>query len=114
MRVTQFQQQQQQASAFKQSGCRFRNITAKQWVSELDVDLPGRPQTLRVIKRQLWACCLDAGIVVFDRELRQQRVLWQDAGNGSVFDVAEMRNGDVVVATDTGLYLSRGGGTCSS
>ena len=38
-------------------------------------------------------------------------MLWKNADNGSVFDVAEMRNGDVVVATDTGIYLSRGGGT---
>ena len=63
---------------------------------------------LRVINQQLWCCCGDAGIVVFDSELQQQRAI--PAGEmGTVYDVAEMNNGDVVIAARNGLcHISSG------
>ena len=61
------------------------------------------PEGLRVINQQLWCCCHDAGIVVFDSELQQQRTI--PAGDmGYVIDVAEMSNGDVIIVADNGLY----------
>ena len=43
--------------------------------------------------------------MIFDRELQQQRTI-PAADMGDVYDVAEMRNSDVVVATENGLYHS--------
>ena len=66
------------------------------------------PEGLRVIKQQLWCCCQGAGIVVLDSELQHQRTI--PAGEmGWVYDVAEMSNGDVVIAADNGLYHSSKG-----
>ena len=61
------------------------------------------PRGLRVINQQLWCCCWDKGIVIFDSELQQQRTI--PAGEmGKVHDVAEMNNGDIIIASDDGLY----------
>ena len=66
------------------------------------------PQDLRVINQQLWCCGGGAGIVVFDSELQQQRTI-PAADMGLVYGVAEMRNGDVVIAASKGLYHSFNG-----
>ena len=80
----------------------------KQWVKQAEKKLPSKPQGLRVINQQLWCCCGKAGIVVFDTEHQQQRAIPAD-DMGYVCDVAEMSNGDVVIATDNELYhRSRG------
>ena len=48
--------------------------------------------------------------MVFDSELQQQRAI-PTAGMGDVFDVAEMSNGDVVIASgNNGLYHRYNGG----
>ena len=61
--------------------------------------------SLRVINQQLWCCRFDAGIVVLDSELQQQRTV--PAGEmGWVYDVAEMSNGDVVIGASNGLYAA--------
>ena len=58
---------------------------------------------VRVINQQLWCCCSSDGIFVFDTELNQQRTI--PCGDmGSVYDVAQMSNGDVVTAAKNGLY----------
>ena len=80
----------------------------KQWVKQAGRKLPSWPHSLRVINEQLWCCCQDVGIVVFDGELQQQRTIPAD-DIGYVCDVAEMSNGDVVIATDEGLYYSSNG-----
>ena len=75
----------------------------KQWVRQAQKKLPSRPQAVRVINQQLWCCCYDDGIVILDRELWHQNTI-STADMGWVWDVAEMSNGDVVIATDDGLY----------
>ena len=56
-----------------------------------------------VINQQLWCCCYDAGIIVFDGELQRQRLV--PAGDmGNVFEAAALSTGDVVLATARGLY----------
>ena len=73
------------------------------------------PESLRVINQQLWCCCQGAGIVVFDSELQQQLTIQSDEMR-YVWDVAEMSNGDVIIAAtnaeNMGLYHRRNGG-CS-
>ena len=77
----------------------------KQWVKRSEEKLPSEPLCLRVINQQLWCCCIDGGIVIFDSELQQQHTI--PAGSmGHVNDVAEMSNGDVVIAATNGLYHS--------
>ena len=83
----------------------LKQASTNQWVKQAEAKLPVEPEPrrLRVINQQLWCCCGDAGIVVFDSELQQQRTV--PAGDmGMVDDVAEMSNGDVIVAATNGLY----------
>ena len=81
----------------------LKQASTRQWVKQAEKKLPGWPQGLRVINQQLWCCCRDAGIVIFDSELQQQHTIW-GAGAVLVYDVAEMSNGDVVMASRYGLY----------
>ena len=90
--------------------CRFRDVTRKQWKKQADVTLGGIPFSLRVIKRQLWACCLEYGVVVFDRDLKQQRTVPYNKTTGWVHDASAMSNGDVILATDKGIYQLHGDG----
>ena len=90
--------------------CRFRDVTRKQWKKQVDVTVPAIPLSLRAIKRQLWACCLESGIVIFDRDLKQQRVIPVHKPTGWVFDVAAMSNGDVIIATNKGIFQTKNEG----
>ena len=82
----------------------------KQWVKQAEKKLSSHPISLRVINQQLWCCCNEGGTVVFDSELQQQRTTGVSAANMSdVVDVAEMSNGDVVIAAENGLYHSSNG-----
>ena len=88
------------------SSCPFRDMSHKTWSQRRRATLPGTPQSLRVINRQLWACCLDVGIVVFNSELQQQRVIQRD---DVVYDAVPMTSGDggdILVATSTGVYCA--------
>ena len=82
----------------------LKQANTKQWVKQAEKKLPAWPRSLRVMNQQLWCCCDDAGILVFDSELQQQRII--PAGDMKcVYDVAEMSNGDVIIAAgDNGLY----------
>ena len=81
----------------------INQVSIGQWVKQAEKKLPQRSRGLRVINQQLWCCCGDAGIVVFDSELQQQRTI--PAGDMRyVRDVAQMSNGDVVIAAGNGLY----------
>ena len=84
--------------------CRLRDVAASQWRKDIDAPLGVIPFSLRVIKDQLWACCFEAGIVVFDHTLTQQHVIRFDKSIGSVYDAAEMNGGDVIIATDRAIY----------
>ena len=87
----------------------LKQASMTHWVKQVGTELPDRSEGLRVINQQLWCCCDDAGIVVFDSELQQQRTI--SAGDMNiVYDVAEMSNGDVVIAAGrNGLYHRRNG-----
>ena len=85
----------------------FKKVSAKRWVKRAEKQLPAMPLVLLVSNQQLWCCCGDAGIVVFDNNFQQQRIVRACASY--VYDVAEMSNGDVVIASADGLYhTSRG------
>ena len=83
--------------------------STKQWAQRMQNDLPCDPQGMRVINQQLWCCCGDACIRVFDSELQWQRTTLPAADMGTVYDVAEMSNGDVVIAAQRGLFCSSNG-----
>ena len=80
----------------------------QQWVKQAESEMPPVFEGLRVINQQLWCCCGDVGIMVFDSELQQQRTI-PAGGMGHVNDIAEMSNGDVIIAAENGLYLSSNG-----
>ena len=79
----------------------------KQWVKQAEVKLPHFPCSVRGINQQLWCCCGNAGIVVLDHsDLKQLRTI--PAGDmGNVRDVAEMCDGDVVIAASKGLFHAK-------
>ena len=81
----------------------LKQASTRQWARQAQKQLPPSPWGLRVINQQLWCCCRAAGIVVFDSELQQQRIMLTD-NMSYVRDVAAMSNGDVVIAAQNGLY----------
>ena len=88
----------------------LKQASLKQWTKTAENKLPPWHAGLRVINQQLWCCCGFAGIVVFDSELQQQRTVPR-GDMDKLHDVAaEMSNGDVIIASGTGLYhVCRGG-----
>ena len=92
---------------YKNTSLTLKQASMKQWTKQSEKKLPSVPQGLRVISQQLWCCCGDAGIVIFDSELQQQRTIPADDDElDVVLDVAEMSNGDVVIAASNGLYAA--------
>ena len=88
----------------------LKQASMTHWVKQAETELPeDEPKSLRVINQQLWCCCGDEGIVIYDSELQQQRTI-PAADMNEVFDVAEMSNGDVVIAARNGLYHIHSGG----
>ena len=79
----------------------------KQWVKQAEVKLPYTAYSVHVINQQLWCCCYTQGIVVLDHsDLKRLRTI--PAGDmGSVNDVAEMRDGDIVIAASQGLFHAK-------
>ena len=89
----------------------------KQWVKQAEMKLTSIPEGLRVINQQLWCCCSEAGIVVFDSELQQRTI--PAAAMCDMYDVAEMSNDDIIIAAMSGLNHSSNGrlhslSTCAS
>ena len=82
----------------------IKQLHEKSWVGTAEEEITcGSLWALRVINQQLWCCCNSDGIVVFDTELKHQRTI--PCGDmRRVFDVAQMSNGDVVIATTDGLH----------
>ena len=50
--------------------------------------------------------------MVFDSELQQERTIWDD-NMSTVLDVAQMSNGDVVIAASDNRLYHRHNGECS-
>ena len=87
-------------------------VSSRQWKRHQSVDIPNYPRCLRNVGNQLYQCH-DGGILVYDTNLKQVK----NKPNGHmhwVFDVCHMPNGDLVVATDTGLYHTKTNGEFQS
>ena len=78
-------------------------ITDRKWVACAATKLPSRPKSLKLINQQLWCCCGWSGIVVFDIKRHHQFNIARGE-MGKVYDVAQMSNGNVLIATPSGLY----------
>ena len=70
-------------------------------MKELEQNLPCYPCALRVINQQLWCCCHWAGVVIYDGDLEARHRIPR---LGWVFDVAQIDDQHVVIATGNGLY----------
>ena len=79
-----------------------------QWVKQVETQLPARPKALRVINKQLWCCCGDAGVVVLSGGLGTLRTIPR-GDRGRVNDVCELRGDKFASATSTGLYRGDAG-----
>ena len=89
----------------------LRDLDKVQWVKQAEQRTPHGAR-LRVINEQLWCCCYNNGIVILDSHLQEQRTI--PAGDmGDVMDVAEMSNGDIVIASTKGLYQRHNGTYCT-
>ena len=80
------------------------------WLKESECRLLSDPYALRIIDWQLWCCCSDGGIYVFDEDALDSPRVIPPAGMARVYDVAALSSGDVVIAADTGLYEADGTG----
>ena len=90
-----------QAMAFS---CRsLRWACSLTWHKHSTAKLPRKPWSLRVINQQLWGCCLDAGIMVFDNMLQKLRTIPPDDMD-KVYDVAGMNGDNFVIASSNGLH----------
>ena len=58
---------------------------------------------VRIINEQVWVCAEDAIVVLDQRDLRKLRTIQSDE-LGKIYDVTSVRDGDIVIATDKGLY----------
>ena len=87
---------------FLQTTPTLTNLIGLTWTDVLKADVPESTHALRIIKQELW-CCHKDGITLFDDQLRQLRVI-QCTGVGECHDVAELSNGDVIVAGSGGLF----------
>lgn len=85
---------------------KLSKLVDRQWKVLDERTLPFNSNTLRVIKQQLWFCAGRAGIHIHNTRLQHQRTI-ACRGMGfltQIHDVAEMSNGDLVIATSNGLF----------
>ena len=82
-----------------------------QWVRQDDEsDICSETLNLRVIKRQLWCCCSRGGgkLLAFDSRLQSHVIDYvskhEAARLGHVYDVVELCDDHVVLATHKGLF----------
>ena len=78
----------------------LKKLHEKSWVRTAEKEINSYVHEICVINQQLWCCCYLEGIVIFDTELNRQHTIPMDNVKG----VAELSNGDVVIATRTGLH----------
>ena len=86
-------------------GLTLLEAAQKLWVRLTKVKLHAPiVSSMRVINQQLWCCCDRDGIVVLDpSDLKRLQTI--PAGDmGDVHDMAEMCEGDVVIAAEKGLF----------
>ena len=75
------------------------------WSKVAEGSLLPTPYSISVVNDQLWCSCDEGGIVIYDTDLDLLRMVSiSGLGVNYVKDVAQMRNGDVVIATADGLY----------
>ena len=61
------------------------------------------PHALRLIHGQIWQCVYTNGIIIYNNDLEIQKEIAAKEMYACV-DVATMSNGDVVVASEKGLF----------
>lgn len=90
------------------------DVTDHQWTRRAEVKLPSGPHAMRVIKQQLWCCVGSAGIAIYSGDLHNQTAQRRILSRQMTFvhDVAEMKNGDVLIASDKGLFHTDASGRC--
>ena len=72
-----------------------------------DEKLPQVATSVRVIAGEIWCCCGDADIAVYDEDLKWKRsiqLMGEDAEDNNVYDVAVMPHGELIIARAKGLY----------
>ena len=62
--------------------------------------------SLRVIKKQLWCCCYNAGIVILDHSDLKPIATIPGGSMESVHDVAHAGNEDIVLVSSKGLFYA--------
>ena len=79
------------------------------WVKQTEENLPQDASSVRVIADEIWCCCGDAHIAVYDEDLKWKRGIQltgaETGGNPVVVhDVAMMPQGELIIAGTNGLY----------
>ena len=84
--------------------CLLADVAGEVWHKITETPLQETPLAVRVINDQLWVICHEANILVFDGELVQQRQVSYGTAIGVVYDASATEHGDVIMATNTGVY----------
>lgn len=84
----------------------LKSLLQEPWQKESEEKVPEQPRSIRVIKQQLWCCLGEYGIVIYNADLEQQRTIPRLCFVSGVYDVAEIYNGDLVMATEHELHHS--------
>lgn len=82
---------------------KLNDISGKQWTKERATKLPAYPRALRVIKQQLWCCMEQEGIAIYRPDLHHQQTI-ACPGMGIANDVAQLADGNLMIAAENGLY----------
>ena len=73
------------------------------WIKVAERGLVPTPYSISVVNDQLWSSCDAGGIVIYDLDLLRV-VSITGLGTNRVKDVAQLSDGDVVIATGDGLF----------
>ena len=85
-------------------------VNSRKWKRHQSVDIPDYPRCLRNVGNQLYQCHRN-GISVYDAQLKEVKSI---PNGDNVYDLCDMPNGDLVVASGYGLYHTKGNGEFSS
>ena len=83
----------------------FSDVCETVWKKKTQVKLAQEVMSVRVIAGEIWCCCRDASIVIFDDDLTRKRKLELSTHSAdAINDVAMMPGGDLIIARPSGLY----------
>ena len=80
----------------------LKMLSSRTWTHHQSVSVPNNPRCLRNIGTHLYQCHGN-GITVYDTRLNQLNSI-PSCDTGNVYDVCDMSNGDLLIATSYGLY----------